>query len=120
MELGVLTGMVRAVEDCKSGLDAFKEKYHEIALSGDSSGVFKEWWTAKYLAPDFLQSLNKDVEPRWKALYRKTIKQSIALALEEGIGKPVLKLIRYLEIEHSSHCLPNNVSRYILLLSLFT
>ena len=115
LELGVMTGMVRAVEDCRSGLDAFKERFSEIDLSGNSSGVLKEWYTAKFRSPNFLSSLNRGVEESWKASTRRTVKQSINLALEEGIGKPVLDLIRYLENEHMSHCLPSNVSRYLYL-----
>ena len=113
LELGVKTGMVRALEDCKSGLNAFKEKYPQIAISDKPSGVFQEWYTKRYRSPYFLRSLNKEVEGQWKAFSNgKTVNESLYIALEKGIGEPVLELIQYLEHKHMRHCLPNNVSRY--------
>ena len=102
--------MVRAQIDCKSGLDALKARYKNIGAKQTSEAVLQEWYTKTYLSTWFYHQLNTSVNDTWIKLYGKPIRESIKEALIDGFGKPMLKLMRYLEFNHSIHCLPNDLS----------
>ncbi len=109
--MGVEAGMVRAKIDCKAGLDAFIETYKRIGATRNGKSVLEEWFGAaiiKRIETQFnsANSLNKT----WTAQNGKSIKQSVEEALIDGVGKPILKLMDYLEFNHSIHCLPNDFS----------
>ena len=103
--------MVRSSIDCKAGLDALKEKYPMVAQLNTSEGVLKEWYTRLYLKPPYLAKLERGVNASWQKQHDgQTVKEAIREALVKGIGEPILKLINFLEFEHSRHCLPNNLA----------
>ena len=109
--MGVKAGFVRAKIDCRSGLDAFKNNHKLIASKRSVSEVLNEWYSKNYLRADMVHSLlNKTVQDAWFAEKGKAINDSLMDALVTGVGKPILKLIDYLEFNHSMHCLPNDVS----------
>ena len=102
--------MVRAKIDCKAGLDAFKEAYKMIGTSRQATAVLKEWFAKTYLADSFYAKINTTDNSAWIAEKKKSVKDSVKEALVDGVGKPILKLINYLEFNHSLHCLPNDFS----------
>ena len=102
--------MVRAQIDCKAGLDALKERYKSIGAKQTAEAVLQEWYAKLYLSSSFYKQLNTSVNDTWLRLYGKPIQESIKEALIDGFGKPMLKLMRYLEFNHSVHCLPNDLS----------
>ena len=103
--------MVRTSIDCKAGLDAFKEKYPEIAKANNSLGVLREWSVSLYLQPAYLANLDSGVNSRWQIEHSgQSVKDAIKQVLIKGFGEPVLNLIHFLEYEHSRHCLPESVA----------
>ena len=109
--LGVQAGMVRSSIDCKAGLDAFKEKYPMVAQRNTSEAVLQEWYSKLFLNPQYLAKLGRGVNTRWQEQHAgQSVKEAIQEALVKGLGEPLLKLIHYLEFEHSRHCLPNDMA----------
>ena len=103
--------MVRSSIDCKAGLDAFKEKYTMVAQKNTSAAVLEEWYTKLYLKPQYLKKLERGVNARWQKEHAgQSVSEAIREALVKGIGEPLLKLIHFLEFEHSRHCPPNDVA----------
>lgn len=111
VQLGVKSGMVRTVVDCQAGVDALKEKYRQLSLANKAEGVLKEWFAKSYLEAKYLVNLSKGVDDKWaKDHSGKNVNVSLKEALKEGVGQPLLDLINYLENEHKSHCLPNDLA----------
>lgn len=109
--LGVQAGMVRSSIDCKAGLNALKEKYPMVAQLNTPEAVLKEWYTRLYLKSPYLAKLELGVNSTWQKQHDgQTVKEAIREALVKGIGEPILKLIHFLEFEHSRHCLPDNLA----------
>lgn len=109
--LGVQVGMVRSSIECKAGLDAFKEKYPKVAHGDTPESVLEEWYTKLYLKPQYLARLERGVNKRWQKEHGgQNVTKSIKQALVNGLGKPLLNLIQWLENEHSRHCLPDDVA----------
>ena len=111
VQLGVKSGMVRTVIDCQAGVDALKEKYRQLSLANNTEGVLKEWFAKGYLDAQYLQQLTSGVDDKWTEDHKgKNVNASLKEALKEGIGQPLLDLINYLDNEHKSHCLPNDLA----------
>lgn len=111
VQLGVKSGMVRTVIDCQAGVDALKEKYRNLSLANNAEGVLKEWFAKSYLNADYLGKLSKGVDNKWTEDHNgKSVVASLKEALKEGVGQPLLDLINYLDNEHKSHCLPNDLA----------
>ena len=109
--MGVKAGYVRAKIDCRSGLDAFKANYKLIASKRSASEVLNEWFSKNFLDANMVPKLlSAAVKDAWLKEKGKSVSQSLKDALVSGVGKPVLKLIDYLEFNHSIHCLPNDLS----------
>ncbi|KAM7443428.1 hypothetical protein ABFA07_007884 [Porites harrisoni] len=111
VQLGVKSGMIRTEIDCQAGVDALKESYRQLSLSGEAAGILAEWFAKSYLKTDYLAKLASGVDDKWtKGHNGENVNASIVKALEEGIGQPLLDLINYLDNEHKSHCLPNDLA----------
>ena len=103
--------MIRTEIDCQAGVDALKESYIQLSLSGEAAGILAEWFAKSYLKTDYFAKLASGVDDKWtKDNNGENVNASIAKALEEGIGQPLLDLINYLDNEHKSHCLPNDLA----------
>ena len=103
--------MVRTVIDCQAGVDALKEKYRNLSLANNAEGVLKEWFAKSYLNANYLVNLSKGVDAKWTKNHNgKNVVASLKDALKKGVGQPLLDLINYLENEHKSHCLPNDLA----------
>ena len=102
--------MIRTVIDCQAGVDALKESYRQLSLANTSEGVLNERFGKSYLNADYLANLEKGVDEKWaKDHSGKNVNASLKEALQEGVGQPLLDLINYLDHEHKSHCLPNDL-----------
>ncbi|KAJ7374134.1 hypothetical protein OS493_009471 [Desmophyllum pertusum] len=111
VQLGVKSGMIRTVIDCQAGVDALKESYRQLSLANTSEGVLNERFGKSYLNADYLANLEKGVDEKWaKDHSGKNVNASLKEALQEGVGQPLLDLINYLDHEHKSHCLPNDLA----------
>lgn len=111
VQLGVKSGMIRTVIDCQAGVDALKESYRQLSLSGKSDGILGEWFSKKYLNTKYLSELDKGVDEQWTKNHNgKSVNASVVEALKDGVGQPLLDLINYLDNEHKSHCLPNDLA----------
>ncbi|KAL9980551.1 hypothetical protein ACROYT_G009153 [Oculina patagonica] len=111
VQLGVKSGMIRTVIDCQAGVDALKESYRQLSLANKSEGVLKEWFAKSYLKEEYLANLADGVNDKWTKDHNgKNVNASLKEALQEGIGQPLLDLIHYLDHEHKSHCLPNDLA----------
>ena len=103
--------MIRTVVDCQAGVDALKESYRQLSLSGEAAGILAEWFAKSYLKTDYFAKLASGVDDKWTKDHNgENANASIVKALEEGIGQPLLDLINYLDNEHKSHCLPNDLA----------
>lgn len=111
VELGVKSGMIRTVIDCQAGVDALKESYRQLSLAGKADGILSEWFAKGYLKTSYLSKLGSGVDEEWTEKNNgKNVNASIVEALKEGVGQPLLDLINYLNNEHKSHCLPNDLA----------
>ena len=103
--------MVRTVIDCQAGVDALKESYRQLSLANKSEGVLKEFFAKSYLNADYLANLAEGVDDKWAKNHNgNNVNASLKEALQEGVGQPLLDLINYLDHEHKSHCLPNDLA----------
>ncbi|XP_001640303.2 uncharacterized protein LOC5520476 [Nematostella vectensis] len=109
MKLGVKAGMVRSREACKAGLDVYKKNNWHIVTYG-AKGILRTNVGKKFLSPDFLVQLAPQVYQDWFQQHGKTIAQSIQDSLVDFLGKPVVEYIKYMENEHSIHCVPSHLS----------
>ncbi|XP_031556875.1 uncharacterized protein LOC116293574 [Actinia tenebrosa] len=110
MELGVRTGMVRSVVDCKSSVYAFKNNYGNMAIKNDSSAIFEESYARVFLETSFLSRLEEGVEQSWVASKGLSVQDSLRRALVSGFAQPLLELVHYMEFQHVRHCPPDKVS----------
>ena len=105
------SGMIRTVIDCQAGVDALKESYRQLSLANKSEGVLQEWFAKSYLKPEYLGNLENEVDDKWAKDHNgENVNASLQQALKEGVGQPMLDLINYLDHEHRSHCLPNDLA----------
>ena len=102
--------MIRAKIDCQSGLDAFKARHKILTKERKGSAVLKEWFSRQYRSKGLYEKINKTVSDAWLSEKGKTVEESVKEALVTGVGDPLVKLINYLEFNHSKHCLPNDLS----------
>jgi len=108
VKLGVKTGMVGSIEECRGGLDSFKGVFSHIASSKE--GVLKEEFVAKFLKEDFYKDITQDMKDDWQKRTGKSVVDSMKEFFIENVGAPINKLISYLENEHMRHCVPSNIS----------
>ncbi|XP_068693508.1 uncharacterized protein [Montipora foliosa] len=108
VELGVKSGMVGSVEECRAGLHSIKGFYSHTAIS--STGVLDEDFAVLLQRPSFYQGLSQESSDEWQNRTGKTVLDSMKELLIQNIGKPLNNLISYLEDEHMRHCVPSNIS----------
>ena len=87
IDLGVKTGMVRSIEDCKSGVDALKEESTELAKTNKSESILDEWYTSSFLDGEFLDYVPEKDLQLWIKNNGKTALSSIKEALIEGMQR---------------------------------
>ncbi|XP_032218034.2 uncharacterized protein LOC5517661 [Nematostella vectensis] len=109
IKLGVKSGMVRSVEECETGLNAFKGTFPMIAQHNET-GILKESFLKVALQPEYLNSLSNETIEILKSQTGKDVPQIVKDTLVANVGVPLKALIRYLEGEYASHCVPSSVS----------
>ena len=110
MQLGIRTGMVRSKFNCIAGINAFKQYYKKISSDNNPNEVLSEWFVEHYITAEFSKDLSAEDRRKWIKKYRKTFMQSVNDSLIEGIGKPIVDLINYMERDHIRHCLPRDLA----------
>ncbi|XP_068740560.1 uncharacterized protein [Montipora capricornis] len=110
LQYGVKAGMVRSVEECKAGIDSFKQEYFKIAQDGET-GIYNETFMKPIFDESFLGSLKPEHLKQWQDDNGgKTVHDSLREYSLEYIGRPIYKVIRFLETENLYHCVPSSVS----------
>lgn len=110
MRLGVKSGMVRSVYNCKSGLNAFKQHFKKTTKDNNPNDILEEPHVKRYREELYIEALSDDDTREWLRMKGKTVSASIDEALVEGIGRPLIDFVKYLEDEHMGHCLPRDLS----------
>ncbi|XP_044163638.1 uncharacterized protein LOC122947990 [Acropora millepora] len=110
LKWGIKAGMVRSIEECKAGIDSFKQEYLKVS-QGAAKGIFDETFMVPILHPSFLKGLKPGDLAKWENDHgRKTVNESLREHAEKYIGQPIYDVIRFLETENMRHCVPSSVS----------
>ena len=85
MQLGIKTGMVRSIEDCRAGVDAIKsEVSKKMSQTNKSESVLEEWYMLKFQTPAFYDHLSKEDHELWVENKGKNPLESVQEALIKG------------------------------------
>ncbi|KAJ7385378.1 hypothetical protein OS493_016459 [Desmophyllum pertusum] len=109
MKMGIRKGMVRNVESCVAGTHSVKRKYLNVSLYNET-GIWKEWFAAPLLHPDFYSNITKQIDDTWKKDHGRNVSDTVKEYLLTYLGKPLHQLIRFLEDEYIHYCVPSSVS----------
>lgn len=110
MKMGVRRGMVRSVEECKAGIDSIELAYSDVSLH-NATGVLKAWFAQPLLDPLYYSDITKETNKKWKEAHKgKNVSETVKEYLVKYLGEPLEQMLRYIEEEHSRHCVPSNVS----------
>ncbi|XP_015772663.1 PREDICTED: uncharacterized protein LOC107350921 [Acropora digitifera] len=109
VKLGVTTGMVGSIEECKVGFDCIKQIYPKMAESFQEGDVMMESFYYPLLTTAFVRQF-QNVTELWFHKYGIPLDQSLAESLISFVGVPLANLLRYLAQDHMKHCVPSNVS----------
>ena len=111
IKLGVITGMVGSVEECRVGLDCIKQVYPILAESFLEEDIMMESFRYPFLTGGFIMRFVKsNASEHWFQKHGVPLEQSMAESLINFIGVPLANLLRYLTEEHMKYCVPSNVS----------
>lgn len=109
IKLGLRTGMIGSIEECKVGLDCIKQVYPKIAESFLEEDIMRESFRYPFLTTRFVMRF-QNVSEGWFQKYGIPLDQSMAESLINFVGIPLANLLRYLARDHVKHCVPSNVS----------
>lgn len=109
IKLGVRTGMVGSIEECKVGFDCIKQIYPIMAESFQEGDIMMELFSYPLLTTTFAMQF-QNVTEVWFHKYGIPLDQSMAESLISFVGVPLANLLRYLAQDHMKHCVPSNVS----------
>ena len=109
VRLGVTTGMVGSIEECKVGFDCIKQIYPKMAESFQEGDIMMESFNYPLLTTAFVWQF-QNVTELWFHKYGIPLDQSLAESLISFVGVPLANLLRYLAQDHMKHCVPSNVS----------
>lgn len=109
LKLGVRTGFVRQIEACRAGIhDMHYLKYRNIFLYNES-GVYKEQFSKTIQSTGFFDQLSEDDNKTWKEETGQDVLGYFNRSLLTYIGKPAIKMLRYVEGEHLRNCPPDTL-----------
>jgi succinyl-CoA synthetase beta subunit len=94
MRLGVKSGMVRSVYNCKSGLNAFKQHFKKTTKDNNPNDILEEPHVKRYREELYIEALSDDDTREWLRMKGKTVSASIDEALVEGQSPPVSSQFR--------------------------
>ncbi|XP_048583991.1 uncharacterized protein LOC5513994 [Nematostella vectensis] len=110
MRYGVKAGYVRSQEECKAGLLSFQTKYKVVARLGER-GILNSTTTKDMRNPIWYQSLTADARKDWGDKHPgQSVEAGVQESLVKYVGRPLVKVMEYLENEHARHCVPSNIS----------
>ncbi|KAL9959510.1 hypothetical protein ACROYT_G032837 [Oculina patagonica] len=110
LDLGVRSGYVRSKETCKVGIHNLKySAYRNIALENET-GVYKEAFSSIVLSPDYFDELSKSDKKEWEDKHGEDVLAYFNRSLVTKIGRPAVKMLRYIEGEHLDRCAPETVA----------
>ncbi|XP_032229071.1 uncharacterized protein LOC5504845 [Nematostella vectensis] len=110
LKLGIKTGMVRNVEGCESGYNGFRYKteYLSIALYGPE-GVFNSTVFEAISKLNFFANLSQEEREAWRVKHNKSMNESLREHFLEHVGKPIDRVLRYLETDHIQYCVSDDL-----------
>lgn len=109
MRLGVEAGMVRSIDECKAGLDGLKNRYTDVAFNG-ATGIYQSRLLKPFLESKFLSEMKADQLTEWKAKSGKSVNESLHEFILDHVGKPIDRMLRFIEDEYIQHCVPENIA----------
>jgi len=104
LKLGVRTGYVRSLEACKVGTHNMHYLFYRNIALGNETGVYKEPFSTTIGSTPFFDQLSKDDNKTWKDEKGQDVLAYFNRSLLTYIGKPALKMLRYVEEEHLRNC----------------
>ena len=84
MQLGVRSGMVRSTEDCRSGVDAIKDRFKKLSQANRPEAILKEWYTIMFQTQEYYNNIAVNESELWKKKKTKTPLESVQEALIAG------------------------------------
>lgn len=63
-------------------------------------GIWKEWFAAPLMHPDFYSNITKEVDQTWKEEHGKNVSDTVKEYLLTYLGEPLHRLIRYILCMH--------------------
>ena len=109
VKLGIKTGMVGSIEECKVGLDCLSQVYPKIAEGFWEENVIFESFRYPVLTPTFLMRF-ENASGMWFKKRGVHLEVSLVDSLISHIGVPLANLFKYLAHDHLKHCVPSNAS----------
>ena len=84
MGQGVQAGMVRSIYNCKSGLEAFKQKFRRTTKNNNPTAILEEPYLEAFLDESYIDHLSEKDKMDWWQRKGKHVSVSIEEALVEG------------------------------------
>ncbi|XP_065654037.1 uncharacterized protein LOC100201250 [Hydra vulgaris] len=109
LNYGIHAGMVRAVDDCNAGNNAFRQKFPKTVEKG-ATGIREESFTQNLLNEKFYSNLSGEDHLKFQEQYKENILSKVSNTLVEYLGKPLHALITYLDKNYTRYCVPSSVS----------
>jgi len=108
MKYGIKAGMVRSVEDCKSGLNSISGRFKQVSRKNKNAILEESFVRNGIKDKDYLKKLESTVQSSWRAKYKKSVQESIDEALINDFGKHIEMFIGYVKNNYSRHCVPDD------------
>ena len=93
------------------GYHCIKQRYSAVGKNFNGGDILDEWFSRRMLSK-YLNRLrmHPNISTQWQVKYGQRIKTSLEQTLVKHFGKPLAKLLWYLNTEHMSHCVLSNAS----------
>ena len=94
------------------GYHCIKQRYSAVGRFFNGGDILHEWFSWRMLSKFkfYLNRLHPNISTRWQVKYGQSIKTSLEQTLVKHFGKPLAKLLQYLNTEHMSHCVSSSAS----------
>ncbi len=109
LQAGVTSGMIRSVSECAEGIECIKRTYLDLFTRKMPSAVLS-WPGVRYRVQHFISGVPIRDLSAWIDKYGKNMSDSLYKSVVKFVGTPLVNLFQYLESDHMTHCVPNNVS----------
>ena len=109
LQRGLTSGMVRSISECAEGIKCMKQYYPDIFTSKKPDAVLS-WYGVHSRIQDFVSHVPIRDLSAWIEKYGKNMSDSLRDGVIAFVGTPLVSLFEYLENDHMTHCVPDNVS----------